>query len=320
MPEFLCRFAMRFAARGAACLTALLVAGSAMAEPQPAQVGGRIDVRQIDPATLLFAVAEAVNINVVSTVPQADVPASFATDYASIDDLLRKLSNHVALRGVVLGRRILVLSPCLAGEVENLNPGSGGRFSVRLPDATVGEVVDAVGLTESGGGSEPEHAPRSSRVVARLVNVSRDDVLKSIAAAFGGTGSRPGARGNCTALEDEAASAAKRRARALREATPGCAERRDSESKSCQPLASYEVSQLISRGYIEGYGRRFGFVQAPDGLVHVVRPGMTVGKEGGRVLDVSRTEVTLSLSGPAAQAQGLVGLQHWAVPSGLSAP
>jgi hypothetical protein len=314
-----CRFSLRIAARGAACLTALLLAGSAMAEPQPAQVGGRIDVRRIDPTTLLFAVAEAVNFNVVSTVPQADVPASFATDYASIDDLLRKLANHVALRGVILGRRILVLSPCLAGEVENLTPGSGGRFSARLPDATVGEIVDAVASTEAGGGGEPEFVPRARRVVVRVLNVSGDDVLRAIAAAFGGTGAQSVggavAQGTCTALEDEAASAAKRRARALREATHGCAERQDSGPKSCQPLTTYELSQLTSRGYIEGYGRRFAFMQAPDGSVHVVRPGMTVGREGGQVLDVTRTEVTLS--GPAAQA--LVRLQHWAVPSGLSA-
>lgn len=60
-----------------------------------------------------------------------------------------------------------------------------------------------------------------------------------------------------------------------------------------EPLESFELSQLIYRGKVVANGREYGLVQLPDGFVKEVQVGEYMGKNDGRILEITPTQINL---------------------------
>jgi Tfp pilus assembly protein PilP len=310
----------------AIALTVLCIASSVMAQPKPPEFSGRIDVRDVEPSALLYAVADTVNINIVAPVVPSGQRVSISTDFSSIDDLLQKLAKSVSMNGVLLGQRILVLSPCLHREARNTPPRATGPLTIRLPDATLREAISLASqeLPSKVLDNEPL---LQRRITARLINVSRDDVLQSSFVAFGGelvadTTRNPNdlatSPANCSGVASTPAAPQQQRAQALHQRTNHCPYRAAEHAKSCQPLEFFRLEQVFPRGYFEAMGRRVAFVEAPDELLHVVHRGTYIGQNYGKVQEISRSGIEMEeivLDRLDIWQKSASKLQHWATPS-----
>lgn len=302
-------------------LALLCLASSAKAQSKPPEFSGRIDVRDVESSALLYAVAEVVNFNIVAPVARSGQRVSFTTDFSSIDDFLRKLAKVVSMNGVLIGQRILVLSPCLHSQARNTPPRAPGQLTLHLPEVTLKEFIKLA----SAESSTEEGPLLQRRLVARLIKVSSDDALQSAFVAFGGElvsdGRNPAdiepAPANCSGVESAPASQQLLRSRALSQRTNHCPYRTGerASAKLCDPLEFFRLEQVIPRGYLESMGRRAAFVEAPDGLLHDVRPGTYIGHNYGKVLDISRNEIELREVIQDSQGvwqESVSKLRHWA--------
>jgi Tfp pilus assembly protein PilP len=309
----------------AACLALLCFAWSTTVQSQSTDISGRIDVRNVDSAALLYAVAEAVNFNIVAPIPKGAPTVSLSTEYSSVDDLLHKLAKQVGMRGVVLGHRILVLSPCLHDQARNTPPQAQGQgqLSLRVPNGTLSEVFELSSPGLPLDGNRDSVTALSSRVALRLINVSPDDVHQAVSAAFGGEVASgvhskfivpPAGAEGCPGAETSPLTVQQEQLKSLRHRESNCPYRTGSSTKSCWPLEYFSLKQLHSRGYIESEGRRFAFVEAPDGLLHVARNGAYMGHDYGKVLEVTQSGIQLRefIEDPAnGWMESKFELQHW---------
>lgn len=307
-------------------LSLLLASSPAMAESQPPHISGRVDIRDVDAAALLFAVADAVNFNLVAPVPAGRERVSLSTDFSSIDELLQQLAGRVGLRGVVVGRRVLVLSPCLHSEARNSPPRAQGPLSIRLPDATLKEVFDLVSADGVAQGTQEDAALLSRRLVVRVINASREDIIQAVVAALGGElVDNPTLAGvaNCSGVEKAPLSTSQLRSQVLRNRANHCPYRTEEVSRPCDPLEFFSLKDVFPRGYVEGLGRRSAFIEAPDGLLHVVKNGSYVGHDYGRVRDISRGRIELRelvIDSNNVWVESIVEMPHWAPPIPASPP
>lgn len=66
------------------------------------------------------------------------------------------------------------------------------------------------------------------------------------------------------------------------------------EERTKEPLESYELSELVYRGKVVApNGQEYGLVQAPDGLVRDVQVGNYMGKNHGRIVEITSTQINL---------------------------
>ncbi|MDO4700641.1 MAG: pilus assembly protein PilP [Moraxella sp.] len=66
------------------------------------------------------------------------------------------------------------------------------------------------------------------------------------------------------------------------------------ENRRKEPLEDYELSELIYRGKVVApNGQEYGLVQAPDGLVRDVQVGNYMGKNHGRIVEITSTQINL---------------------------
>ena len=313
------------------CITVLCLASSANAQPNPPDFSGRIDVRDVEPSALLYAVADTININLVAPVALSRQRVSFSTDFSSVEDLLQKLARRVSISGVLLGQRILVLSPCLHSQARNTPPRAMGQLSIRLPDATLREAFNLL-YPEIPSKVVDEGSLLNRRVTARLINVSRDDVLQSAFVAFGGelvadTALNPNdletGPTNCSGVESVPPSPQQLRSQALRQRTNHCPYRTGERAIGCEPLEFFRLEQVFPRGYIEAMGRRTAFVEAPDDLLHIVKRGTYIGQNFGKVIEISRSDIELReliLDPQNVWRESASKLRHWAPPGSPQSP
>ncbi len=65
-------------------------------------------------------------------------------------------------------------------------------------------------------------------------------------------------------------------------------------NRTREPLEEYELTQLIYRGKVVApNGQEYGLVQLPDGSVRDVRVGEYMGKNDGRILEITPTQINL---------------------------
>lgn len=70
-----------------------------------------------------------------------------------------------------------------------------------------------------------------------------------------------------------------------------------------QPLENYELAELVYRGRIQApSGEWYGLVQLPDGMVREVQTGEYMGKNFGRILEITPTQINLEEIIPDSQA------------------
>lgn len=70
-----------------------------------------------------------------------------------------------------------------------------------------------------------------------------------------------------------------------------------------EPLEEYELSQLIYRGKVVApNGEEYGLVQLPDGYVRDVKVGEYMGKNDGRILEITPTQINLEEIVPDTRA------------------
>jgi len=307
----------------AACLALLCLAWSTAVQSQSTDISGRIDVRNVNSGALLYAIAEAVNFNIVAPIAKGAPTVSLSTEYSSVDDLLHKLANQVGMRGVVLGHRILVLSPCLHNQARNTPALEQGPLSLRVPDGTLSEVFELSSPNLPLDSAHQSVKALSSRVALRLINVSPDDVHQAVSVAFGAAVTSAGHNNfivpptgaeGCSGAESAPLTNQQEQLKLLRHRESNCPYRSGTNTKSCRPLEYFSLRQLHSSGYIESVGRRFAFVEAPDGLLHVVRNGEYMGQDYGKVLDVTRSGIQLRelIDDPVhGWMESTSEIQHW---------
>lgn len=69
---------------------------------------------------------------------------------------------------------------------------------------------------------------------------------------------------------------------------------RPNENRLKDELESYELADLTYRGRVVApNGQQYGLVQAPDGLVRDVQIGSYMGKNHGRVVEITPTQINL---------------------------
>lgn len=74
-------------------------------------------------------------------------------------------------------------------------------------------------------------------------------------------------------------------------------------SRPKEPLENYELSELIYRGKVTApNGKEYGLVQLPDGVIREVQKGEYMGKNFGKVLEITPTQINLEEIVPDAQA------------------
>jgi len=322
------RVRFSIAAFRAACFAVICLASSAKALAQSADISGRIDVRNVEAAALLYAVAEAVNINLVAPAPKGTQIVSISTEYSSVDDLLQKLAKQVGMRGVVLGDRIFVLSPCLHSQAINTPPQAPGNMSFRIPDATLELVLQLSSPELLRDGNRGDAAMLSRRLLLRMIAVSPDDVLQSVSAALGreiapaslaNLIDRPAGVGDCPGVEGAPLSGQQEQSRALRHRQSHCPYRAGLGNRPCEPLEFFSLKKLSPRGFIEieGLQRRYAFVEAPDGVLYVVKRGAYMGHDFGKVVEVSRNGIQLIeiiKDSNGGWTESKVELRHWIDP------
>lgn len=66
------------------------------------------------------------------------------------------------------------------------------------------------------------------------------------------------------------------------------------ENRPKEPLEEYELSQLVYRGKVVApNGQEYGLVQTPSGLVENIQVGNYMGKNYGRVTEITATQINL---------------------------
>lgn len=66
------------------------------------------------------------------------------------------------------------------------------------------------------------------------------------------------------------------------------------ETRVKEPLENFELTQLTYRGKVVApNGQEYGLVQAPDGMVHDVQVGNYLGKNHGRIAEITSTQINL---------------------------
>lgn len=66
------------------------------------------------------------------------------------------------------------------------------------------------------------------------------------------------------------------------------------ENRTKEPLEAFELSQLVYRGKVVApNGQEHGLVQAPDGMIHDVQVGNYLGKNHGRIVEITSTQINL---------------------------
>lgn len=66
------------------------------------------------------------------------------------------------------------------------------------------------------------------------------------------------------------------------------------ESRIKEPLEGFELSELVYHGKVVApNGQEHGLVQTPDGMVHDVQVGRYLGKNHGRIVEITSTQVNL---------------------------
>ncbi|MBE9589566.1 pilus assembly protein PilP [Moraxella sp. K127] len=66
------------------------------------------------------------------------------------------------------------------------------------------------------------------------------------------------------------------------------------ENRMKEPLESYELTELTYRGKVTApNGQEFGLVQTPDGMVHDVQKNNYLGKNHGRIAEITATQINL---------------------------
>lgn len=70
-----------------------------------------------------------------------------------------------------------------------------------------------------------------------------------------------------------------------------------------QPLEFYELAELVYRGKVVApNGKEYALVQLPDGMVREVQVGEYMGKNFGRILEITPTQINLEEIVPDPQA------------------
>lgn len=70
-----------------------------------------------------------------------------------------------------------------------------------------------------------------------------------------------------------------------------------------EPLEDYEIADLIYRGKVVApNGKEYGLVQLPDGTVRDVGIGEYMGKNDGRILEITPTQINLEEIVPDSRA------------------
>lgn len=66
------------------------------------------------------------------------------------------------------------------------------------------------------------------------------------------------------------------------------------ENRAKEPLEAFELSQLVYRGKVVApNGQEYGLVQAPDMMVYDVQVGNYLGKNHGRIVEITATQINL---------------------------
>lgn len=75
-------------------------------------------------------------------------------------------------------------------------------------------------------------------------------------------------------------------------------------SRPKQPLESYELAELIYRGKVVApNGTEYGLIQEPSGMVREVQVGQYMGKNFGRILEITPTQINLEEIVPGTDSQ-----------------
>lgn len=74
-------------------------------------------------------------------------------------------------------------------------------------------------------------------------------------------------------------------------------------NRTREPLEEFELSQLTYRGKVVAPdGQEYGLVQLPDGMVVDVQVGEYMGKNDGKILEITPTQINLEEIVPDARA------------------
>lgn len=66
------------------------------------------------------------------------------------------------------------------------------------------------------------------------------------------------------------------------------------ETRIKEPLEQFEIGQLVYKGIIvSSTGEKYGLVQRPDGIVESVKVGNHLGKNDGRIVEITPTQMNL---------------------------
>lgn len=61
-----------------------------------------------------------------------------------------------------------------------------------------------------------------------------------------------------------------------------------------EPLEQFEMGQLVYKGIIvSSTGEKYGLIQRPDGMVASVKVGNHIGKNDGRIVEITPTQMNL---------------------------
>lgn len=281
-----------------ALVFALAHAWVAASEPQAGTPSGLVDIRDVEAAGLLVAMADAANINLVAPMPTLSRRITLATSFASVDELFDQLASALDMKIMVFGRVVAMGARCDSRAVPTNGPALPGVFSSRFQDLPLAELVARLGLKAS---DDTDLAMRDRRVVLRLNNAPRAEVLQALSAAVGlastpgvepGVATRPEKSPGCLG-EAPPSSSKLLRSQRPRERSTYCPYRSSDNSRGCEPLEYFSLREIVPRGYVQWHETRIAFVESSDGLLHAVRKGAYIGRNYGKVLAISREAIDL---------------------------
>lgn len=270
------------------------------ATPASAAESGHIDVRDVDAAGLLQAVADTANINLVAGVPPGERRVSFSARYTSVDELFGQLSTALDLQLTVRGRVVVMHPRCDRGTVRVAPLRLPEPVSLNFQKLPLQRLLELFDLKPFAREPEAETLLRSLLVV-RVKNLPGDELVQALALALGFDAARDAQGGVAVSASGPAgcrqaqvaalplvplSAVSGRLGGASSAYCPYRAPRPGERTRRCEPLEFFALTSLMMRGHLEWSGRWWAFVESPDGLLHSLAVGDYMGRDFGRIKSI----------------------------------
>jgi Tfp pilus assembly protein PilP len=256
-----------------------------------------IQVTDVKASGLLTSIAELTNQNLVISSDfdqsRVSVHGKFESGTAAIVEVAKLLDGKFAKVGTVG----VVQSNCVHVPAANLPGGVAPHVaSIHFQRVELGAFFKVLGEHVAGSGKRSSFSSQETATFAISVRETAvGDIFEAVAAANGlelverDQHYLFSKSQSSKACRSAGASKKEMRYEARRDLTARCRERESPSKNSprCVPLEFYDLREISLKGHMRQGDKFVALSETPDGLVRVIERGDYMGKDYGKVIEVS---------------------------------